>query len=222
MCDLAPAVQINFVQPRQRDARADARAGRDGCGRRGARARARPGVRELRRAASRGARRARGGAGVMTLESSPGSRRNWSDPSAIGLDGYVAAGGYAGLRQALGMADADIVELVKTSGLRGRGGAGFPTGHEVGVRAARHRQAHLRRRELRRVRARHVQQPRARRARAAPAARGHGDRRPRDRVRDGLRLRARRVPVAVDRAAARDRGGLRRRVPRRRRRSDRA
>ena len=62
----------------------------------------------------------------------PRLTRNWADPGAIGLEGYVAAGGYAGLRQALGMADADIVELVKASGLRGRGGAGCPTGMKWG------------------------------------------------------------------------------------------
>ena len=68
----------------------------------------------------------------MTIDFEPRLTRNWNDPSAVGLDGYVAAGGYAGLRQALGMADADIVEQVKASGLRGRGGAGFPTGMKWG------------------------------------------------------------------------------------------
>ena len=68
----------------------------------------------------------------MTTELEPRLTRNWGDPSVIGLDGYVAAGGYAGLRQALGMDDADIVEQVKASGLRGRGGAGFPTGMKWG------------------------------------------------------------------------------------------
>ncbi|MFW6597947.1 NADH-ubiquinone oxidoreductase-F iron-sulfur binding region domain-containing protein [Propionibacteriaceae bacterium Y2011] len=41
---------------------------------------------------------------------------------------HTAHGGWAGLRRALGMAPADVVEEVVTSGLRGRGGAGFPAG----------------------------------------------------------------------------------------------
>ena len=44
------------------------------------------------------------------------------------LDGYRADGGYAALDKALGMAQADVVTMVKDSVLRGRGGAGFPAG----------------------------------------------------------------------------------------------
>lgn len=44
------------------------------------------------------------------------------------LDQYTAHGGLAGLRQALTMPPQAIVEAVTASGLRGRGGAGFPTG----------------------------------------------------------------------------------------------
>jgi formate dehydrogenase iron-sulfur subunit len=46
----------------------------------------------------------------------------------ISLDDYIAHDGYAGLRRALEMSPADIVQAVTESGLRGRGGAAFPTG----------------------------------------------------------------------------------------------
>jgi NADH-quinone oxidoreductase subunit F len=62
----------------------------------------------------------------------PRLTRHWDDPSVVGVDGYVAAGGYAALRTALAMSATDIVETVKASGLRGRGGAGFPTGMKWG------------------------------------------------------------------------------------------
>jgi len=49
-----------------------------------------------------------------------------TDP--LSLHDYRAAGGYRGLDRALSLGPAAIVETVVESGLRGRGGAGFPTG----------------------------------------------------------------------------------------------
>jgi formate dehydrogenase iron-sulfur subunit len=46
----------------------------------------------------------------------------------LSIDDYVAHGGFAGLAAALAKSGADVVKEVTDSGLRGRGGAGFPTG----------------------------------------------------------------------------------------------
>ncbi|CAN5310864.1 hypothetical protein BH20VER2_BH20VER2_08980 [soil metagenome] len=52
------------------------------------------------------------------------ARDDWS----IALDRYIREGGYEHLKKAVTMSRTDIVNEVKTSGLRGRGGAGFPCG----------------------------------------------------------------------------------------------
>jgi NADH-quinone oxidoreductase subunit F len=52
----------------------------------------------------------------------------FGDAGARTYEGWAQRGGYAGLRKALGMTPEAIIEELKASGLRGRGGAGFPTG----------------------------------------------------------------------------------------------
>ncbi|WP_137724870.1 NADH-quinone oxidoreductase subunit NuoF [Prescottella subtropica] len=77
-----------------------------------------------------------GGAGDPTLAGlrtgsptlAPVLSRHWDEPEPWTLESYHRHDGYAGLRTALRTNPDEVIATVKEAGLRGRGGAGFPTG----------------------------------------------------------------------------------------------
>ena len=103
-----------------------------------------------------------------------------------------------------------LTEVLETSNLRGRGGAGFPTGRKCVVDRPEQPEAALPRRQRGRVGAGQLQGPRGPGARPAPLHRGLPDHRARDRVPGRLHLHPRRVPGRVRDPPGRGRRGARR------------
>ncbi|MFG0325676.1 MAG: hypothetical protein ACF8SC_00205, partial [Phycisphaerales bacterium JB037] len=73
-----------------------------------------------------------GGAGILTRRIPTPPFGNISDRHIVSYDEYINTGGYQGLRKTLTMSHDAVIDETKKSVLRGRGGAGFPTGVKWG------------------------------------------------------------------------------------------
>ncbi len=68
----------------------------------------------------------------MSTILTPELSARWDEPDSFTLAGYRRAGGYQALTKALAMQPDEVIQTLKDSALRGRGGAGFPTGVKWG------------------------------------------------------------------------------------------
>jgi NADH-quinone oxidoreductase subunit F len=68
----------------------------------------------------------------VTQVLTPELTARWDEPDSFTLAGYQRGGGYEALPRALAMEPGKVIQTLKDSVLRGRGGAGFPTGLKWG------------------------------------------------------------------------------------------
>jgi NADH-quinone oxidoreductase subunit F len=68
----------------------------------------------------------------VTQVLTPELTARWDEPDSFTLAGYQRSGGYEALPRALAMEPGKVIQTLKDSVLRGRGGAGFPTGLKWG------------------------------------------------------------------------------------------
>ncbi len=130
------------------------------------------------------------------------------EPHAYTLDFYLEHEGYEGLRKALAMKPEQVIEIVTASGLKGRGGAGFPAGMKWKFVVKDTPRSEIHRLQRRRERARNVQGSSVDGAQPASAVRGLPDRLPRDWREGGVHLYPRRISARAGGARAAARGGV--------------
>jgi len=68
----------------------------------------------------------------MAMTHEPVLGKRFFNEEAADYDAYVKDGGYVGLKEALKLQPSEVIDMTKKSGLRGRGGAGFPCGMKWG------------------------------------------------------------------------------------------